>query len=222
MADLMKNDVRVIGYDDPISNNAVEAFVQGGQTIAEAFPQLSSQIAVTINGNPVLEEQYDERVLTADDLVTMVRMPAGTVDEGKRLGRQALILSLQITAAAATGGQSAWIQTAAQAGAVYGGNKLADAVGLIPTPDIRKNQSDEDLFDRRRALTGSRNRLAPWAHVPRVYGHMRVFPPMAAKPYTTVNNNVQYLHLLFNLGSGPLELGEPKKGNTNIGTFKAA
>src|SRR5699024_5634917 len=74
-------------------------------------------------------------------------------------------------------------------------------------------------FSRRGALTGIRNRLAPYAPVPRVYGHMRLHPPMAAKPFTEVIENVQYLHLLFNLGPGPLQLSNPKIGETLIGSF---
>lgn len=70
------------------------------------------------------------------------------------------------------------------------------------------------------SLTGSQNRLAPYAPIPRVYGRHRMYPPMAAKPFTEVVGSDQYLRLCFCFGYGPLALSELKIGETPIEQFQ--
>lgn len=69
------------------------------------------------------------------------------------------------------------------------------------------------------SLTGSKNQLAPYAPVPRVYGTHRMFPPLAATPYTEIVGSDQYLRLLFCLGYGPLALADFKIGPTPLDQF---
>lgn len=214
----MSDKARIIAYNKPIGGEPMECFVDPGQTISDLFPELSGQVDVAVNGKPLQPAYYDCQTIAAGDLVTIVRMPAGDTDDRKAIGRTALIVSLQIAAAVATQGASVAWQIGASAAATVGGSLVANQVGLVPSPDL--NASGETTqFKKRGALTGSRNRLSPYSPVPRVYGHMRMFPPMAAKPYTEIVGNQQYLRLLFNLGEGPLELSNPKIGDTLIGSF---
>lgn len=69
------------------------------------------------------------------------------------------------------------------------------------------------------SLTGIRNQLAPYAPVPRVYGTHRIFPPLAAAPFTEIVGSDQYQRLLFCLGYGPLTLGDFKIGPTPLEQF---
>jgi hypothetical protein len=75
---------------------------------------------------------------------------------------------------------------------------------------------------RREGITGSQNKMAPFAAVPRIYGRMRVFPPHASRPFTVIEGNDQYLHMLFCLGYGELEIDTTtlRIGNTPIANFE--
>ena len=63
-----------------------------------------------------------------------------------------------------------------------------------------------------RTLTAPRNEVRPFSPVPRVFGRYRVFPQYAAKPFTELVGNDQFLRMLFTFGYGPLEMADLKIG----------
>lgn len=83
--------------------------------------------------------------------------------------------------------------------------RLADLSGFSGSPTL--------------SLTGSSNKLAPYARIPRVYGRHRIYPPLAARTFTEVVGNQQYLRMLFCLGYGPLALSDFKIGETPLASF---
>lgn len=70
------------------------------------------------------------------------------------------------------------------------------------------------------SLTGLRNQAAPYQPVPRIYGRMRVHPPLAALPYTQVEGDDQYWIGLFDVGYGPLALSDFRLGTTPLAQFE--
>jgi hypothetical protein len=70
------------------------------------------------------------------------------------------------------------------------------------------------------SITGSQNRLNPYGVVPRLFGQHKMFPVMAATPYTEIAGNEQFLRLLFDFGYGELELTDLKIGNTALSQFE--
>lgn len=77
-----------------------------------------------------------------------------------------------------------------------------------------------DSFNRRTALTGTRNNVAPYEVVPNVYGRMRFYPPFAALPFTEQVGDTQYLRVLLMLGYGPLTVSDIRIGTTPISSFQ--
>lgn len=70
-------------------------------------------------------------------------------------------------------------------------------------------------------LTGTRNVLRPFEPVWRIFGKMRVTPPLGAKSFTEVQGGEQYFRMLFLLGYGPLEIDEDsfRIGETDLSAF---
>lgn len=69
------------------------------------------------------------------------------------------------------------------------------------------------------SITGTSNRTNPYGPIPRIFGRRRVYPVVAANPYTESSGNDQYLRLLLCAGYGPLEISDIRIGETPISEF---
>lgn len=216
----MNEQLHITAINNPGIGDPLKCIVAPGHTIEELFPNISRQVQVEVNGELLRVKEYKSYPLSPEDIVVIKRFPSGDAGDRKDLGRTALVIAAQAGAAALTAGASTFIQAGATiaAGAIteWGARKI----GLVSSPNIQNNETDND-FNRMGSLTGSRNKLQPYAVVPRVYGKHKLYPPMSAQPYTEVVANKQFLRLLFNVGYGPLKLSEPKIGDTLIGSFDA-
>ncbi|CAB4122667.1 hypothetical protein UFOVP36_76, partial [uncultured Caudovirales phage] len=72
---------------------------------------------------------------------------------------------------------------------------------LIPPPGLKNNGQDE-----RYHLTGTSNQFSPYANVPRVFGKRRLFPLMAARPYSEIQGDDEYIRIALVIGWGPLAI----------------
>lgn len=88
-----------------------------------------------------------------------------------------------------------------QAGIIFGGTLL---INHLFGPDEFDEQSTPDVY----SINGIRNTLPSRTQpIIALYGEHRVYPFFAAQPYTETSGiETQYLHLLFDLGYGPLEI----------------
>lgn len=167
---------------------------------------LLDALAVTVNGERV-EDHGEAPPFQPGDFVGCVYLP-----------RIELIAGI-ILAALGPGLVSTVIAYVAAyvivAGILVG---LNYAIGALLGP------SDEDLDggeagSQARRLTGSRNRLALFQPVPRVYGTWRYYPPLAARTYTEVFGDQQFLRQALLWGYGPLDVTDVKIGDTAIGSY---
>lgn len=69
------------------------------------------------------------------------------------------------------------------------------------------------------SISGWRNRMDLDGAVPVVLGQVRYAPPFAARSYTEIVGDWQYLHALFNFGEGPVELSDFRIGDTSIADY---
>ena len=83
------------------------------------------------------------------------------------------------------------------------GTLLVNAIAPTPKP-----AADGGLSTPSYAITGTSNRLNPYGSIPRVFGRRRLFPVLAAKPYTESVGNERYMRLLLLAGYGPLALDD--------------
>ena len=68
-------------------------------------------------------------------------------------------------------------------------------------------------------LSGWRNRMDPDGAVPVVLGRIRYAPPFAARSYTEVDGDRQYVRAFFVLGEGPLSATDFRIGETSISDY---
>lgn len=91
------------------------------------------------------------------------------------------------------------------------GNMLINA--LIPPvkPDDERRNSY--------SISGWRNRFDPDGAVPVLLGQIRYAPPFAARSYTEIVGDWQYIRAIFNFGEGPLDLTDFRIGDTSIADY---
>lgn len=83
---------------------------------------------------------------------------------------------------------------------------------LIPPPKGPK-------ISERNFLDALRNRFNPFGPLPRVIGKKRVYPVMAAHPYTESAGKKRYLRAMLLVGFGPLRISDIRIGETPITAF---
>jgi predicted phage tail protein len=69
------------------------------------------------------------------------------------------------------------------------------------------------------SIQGAQNQANPFGPIPVVLGRHRQSPYFAAKPYTEIVGDDQYLRLLFCLGYGPLNIESLQIGETALSSF---
>lgn len=89
---------------------------------------------------------------------------------------------------------------------------------LIPPPKFGA-PDPPGLQTPRYQLTGVQNKLEPYANIPRVMGRRRVYPLMAARPYSEIQGSDEFLRVLLCVGWGPLRLTDIRIGETAITAF---
>lgn len=145
-------------------------------------------------------------------VVAMIALVAVAVYTGGVIGPQ-VASAIGVTSAAGV----AAVTAAVTAVTVTAGTLLLNAV--IPPPGLQPQQQDSLSAAPSYALTGSSNRMVPFASIPRVMGKRRLYPMLAAKPYTESQGDKQFIRMLLIAGYGPLRITDLKIGETAIGSF---
>jgi hypothetical protein len=152
--------------------------------------------------------------------------------EGGQIFKQALILTIAITAtvlfppaAFGTIGSALLI-----AGTTIAASLALNA--LIPPPALDLGDiggvagSEAAANSQMYAISSQSNRVNKLGSVPKVYGYHRMFPYVAANPYTELEYDsktgelVQYLYCVFDFGFGPMMVDTLQIGDTPIGNFE--
>lgn len=168
----------------------------------------------------------------AGRIVTVRVIPAGGGQGGKTIGRILIVLAATLIGAAVGFGVGGVLGFAAGSfaltasvaiGSVVGGiagQFLANALIPIQQPKLDALASDNPGASPSFSLQASRNQMRPYGKVPRVYGRVRMTPPYAAAPLTTIEGADQYLTAIFCLGYGPLEVRDPRIGFEPLDSFQ--
>ena len=107
----------------------------------------------------------------------------------------------------------------ATAAVTIGATLLLNA--LIPPPvfenaDLGAGYEGSQSF----SIGGQSNSAKPYSIVPKVYGTHRMFPNLAANPYTELaidpvtNEQIQYLYAIYDFGLGPADIADIRIGDT--------
>jgi predicted phage tail protein len=119
---------------------------------------------------------------------------------------------------AALGIQGGGIGAGVAGAVIAAGISLVGAMivnALFPPPKSDVNGAGSSRY----TLNGASNSLQPYAYIPRVLGKRRIYPMLAAHPYSENQGDDQYIRLLLCVGYGPLNISDIRIGDTPIGVF---
>lgn len=207
----------------------VELTFGSGLTVKEALEKanvpvvLEHNVHVTIDGEFIPSEIWDTKVPSENSLMKVTLVPSGGGSSGTLrmiaavaiafvapyLAGYAMGAGFTTTWMAATGA-TFWGGMAINIGITILGSLLLNA--LFPPPDLPGAGESGQNSPALSAASG--NRLRPNSPIPRVYGYMKMWPPLGAAPFTVAEAGEQYLYQLFDFGYGPLQLTELKIGDT--------
>ena len=227
------DSVRVVAALHPLRSTRVEIRMPAGLSIAEmiaALPvlRLPHRLHATIDGDLIPPELHGRVRPKAGHTVTLVAVPQG----GKGGVGQILMIAVAVLALVVTAGWAAPVIGSifgATAGAAFAAGTLgasllgaAISVGgallvqaLFPPPKPKKEVEPEQRY----SIGGGRNGASPYGTVPATLGFHRMQPLYAAKPYTEIIGDDQYLRMLFVWGYGPVDISDLRIGTTPIGQY---
>lgn len=97
------------------------------------------------------------------------------------------------------------------------GNLLVNALFPPPSPQsITRPPTESPTL----SISGQSNQKDPYGPVRRVYGTHKVYPVVAAEPFTETVGNTQFLYAIYDFGYGPLKVEDIAIGNTPIAQFE--
>lgn len=192
---------RVLAKPNPFKDEVLETVVGAKLSLREILGNDSNDYIISLNGDIVKPEQWALVYPHADDLVVITRLPKGDGRDVLRLIAAIAVIAFAawagpLIAAALPGSAAFWTSATMFFGMV--------AIGLLLPPTMPDTSLDETK--RLNSLTGTRNRFAPFAPIPNVYGRHRLYPPIAALPYTEVIGEDQYLNMVFCVGLGDYQI----------------
>lgn len=192
---------------------------------------LKNQFKIFINGEEVDKKMWCYIRPKPDVLVLIALTPAS--GSGNVFG-QILVIAAVAAAMYFTGGA---VGAGAMSSLTAFGINSAVAIGasllvnsLIPPPDMGisigsgYSNADSQMY----SITSQSNAVAKYGSVPRVYGSHRIFPNVAANPYTEIEVDVktgklvQFLYCIYDFGYGPLVIRDIRIGDTQINEYREA
>lgn len=199
------------------------------EIVARAWPDRGAKAATAHLGEEVIPSALWARVRPKPGATVTIQ----PLLQGKGIWRSIAMIAVAVVALVFTGGFAAtWLGLgasfaagsfgawAAGAAITIGGSLLVNALFPIkakPSADGALAPGEEQA--RLMSISGAQNQARPFGTIPVVLGKHRVSPPFAAKPYTELVGQDQYLRLLFCVGYGPLRITEMKIGETPLAEF---
>lgn len=237
----MTNDsFRLIACPTLSHERRTDTYCETGKTLRAHLEEIgwSGTISarVFIDGQLIPNAEWETMVPRAGQSIVIRRvlqMGGGGGRGGKQIGMIIGMIALMVASWwIGGGGLAALLPEGLQMVGTVGGWQAAGAAVLVGgslalnaliQPSRPRLGSLSNLGDGSAALslTGSSNEMKPYARIPRVYGTHLVYPPLAARPFTEVVGNSQYLRLLYCFGYGPLSisLDTIKIGETPLSQF---
>lgn len=222
--------VRVIGRTHPLAGERVVRDVAAGLSIAEILEACAGSIygggfVVHIDGHAILPQHFRKVRVKAGATVTFLPR----LQNGGGIWRtvlSAVVAVAAIALAVPTGGLSLGLAAATGLSAGVASAFIASGIilagtlalnALFPTrpPQLADSASSTSL----NSIQGAQNQADPFGPIPVVLGHHRQSPRQAAKAYTEIIGDDQFLRVLFCLGYGPLGVDDLRIGETPLSSF---
>lgn len=227
------DSVRMVASLHPFRSTRVEVMMPAGLSIAEMIAtlpvhRLPHRLLASIDGDPIPAALHARVRPKVGHTVTLVAVPQG----GKGGIGQILMIAVAVLALVVTAGWAAPViggifgagAGAAFAAGTLGASLLGAAISiggallvqaLFPPSKPKREVEPEQRY----SIGGGRNGASPYSTVPATLGFHRMQPLYAAKPYTEIIGDDQYLRMLFVWGYGPVDISDLKIGTTPIGQY---
>lgn len=210
---------------NPLTSKEYDVQYQDGDTLYDILEAVrkdarlprvddfNSYWVISVNGHKV-DERYWSYTKPKEGMTVLLSILAKSGSLGQIFKQVVVTFSGQIGAALVP-------FVGAVAGLIYI-PKLLDK--LIPPPGQGQGISgfSAEQFDSSQtfSITNQSNSQKQYGPVPRVYGRHRIFPLIAATPYTDIEADpvtqelVQYFYCIYDFGYGPLVIEDLKIGDT--------
>lgn len=228
--------VRAIGRTHPLNGGRIVCHVRAGLSITEILMEalasrpgivLRRDFVVHIDGQVIEEKNWSRvRVKAGATLTFTPRLQNGNV---WRSVLSVVVVVAAIVLAAPTGGLSLGLAGAigvsaatasalVSAGIILAGTLALNA--LFPVAQPQQSVADGAPTSLN-SIQGAQNQANPFGSIPVTLGRHRQSPFIAAKPYTEIIGEDQYLRMVFCWGYGPqrIDLNSLKIGETPLSSF---
>jgi len=213
---------------NPFSTERVDGTVPVGGSVADIIKTfaprgLEYDARVYVDDIRVEPDEWESTYPRGGQMVTARVLPSGDNSGILRTILGVGVLAASFWLGGATAGllftKGTWgyraISALTTAGASCGGVAAVNAIVPYPMPKLSSVTADPPNY----AITGYSNQINQYGVIPRVYGTHRIFPPLAAQPYTENMGNDSYFRMLFCAGYGPLNLSSFKIGETDAENY---
>ncbi|WP_164658599.1 phage tail protein [Tropicibacter sp. Alg240-R139] len=193
------------------------------QMVEHAFPGMSRAnhgalrvVLVTPIGAAAIDARYWHMTRPKPGVQVVIR-----IVPGKESLRSVLLAVVTVAAFALTGplagalgvGASTFGTALVRAGLTIVGSLLVNALVPMPEPEQERQKNSY-------SISGWQNTARPNEALPEVFGRHRVAPPFAARSYSEIVGDQQFIRALFCLGVGPVKISDIRIGNTSIDEYK--
>lgn len=231
--------VSVYGTTHPLNAVAgarIHCRVRAGASIMEILLEalshkpgyvLRDDLVVRIGDHEIAQANWSRVCVKPGVVVTFSPVPKGGNSSLLR-GVLAIVIAVAATAIAGPAGSafatsaigaSIGISANVATALIAGGIMLASSLALNALFPVRPASSAAPAGSLN-SIQGARNQANPFGPIPVVLGRHRQSPYLAAKQYTEIVGDDQYLRALFCLGYGPLSIEDIKIGETPLASFE--
>ena len=188
-------------YRKQIFEQYKEVELEQGLTFCEIVDQLdfpreiSSYINIRVDGALIYPSMWVNSRPKAGSVTSVCVIPAGGSDSGELLKTVAVIGIALYTGGATASGGLGWSAGAVAAATMVSGLAL-NALFPPPQPNLTGDPDRTSV----NSITGQSNRADPYGVVIRGYGRNRIYPRVAAEPFTYFVGDTQYLTALYDFG----------------------
>lgn len=199
-----------------------------GRSLADLLKQAdlhAAELDLQVHLDEVLIEPRDwQHTIVGPGQLVVVRVVPG---KGGGFLRVVAMLAVVAASFAAPWGANLYLATQGLELTALGTGILAAGVGLggallvnalIP-PDVPRLHSGHDMSNPAYAITGIRNRANPYGPIPEGFGRRKIYPQLAAKPYSENYGSESWLRMLFVAGKGEYQLSDYKITETALSTY---
>lgn len=227
--------IRVIGRTHPLNGGRIDRLALAGSSITEILAlalsdhpdlRLRRDFIVHLDGHPIPEKNWRRVRVKKGGTVTFVPRLQNSGVLRSVLSVVVAVAAIIVAGplggafAATAFGAAIGISAATATALIAGGIILAGTLALNALFPVRPAAVPEGVnATALNSIQGARNQANPFGPIPVVLGRHRQSPVYAAKPYTEIVGDDQYLRLLFCLGYGPLVIEDIRIGETPIAQF---